>query len=88
MLDKAKVFLRSVVEDFRAHRRGEHRIAPRGTRGRVYAPKGAAAPLNTATSGNSFRIGKTPTAHLTMTITRADGTKEIVRAPAQVTSNG
>ena len=78
-----KEYVRSVVADFRAFRRNEKRVAPRGTRGRIYAPKEGAP-----TGGTAFRIGKTPTAHLTMTITRADGTKEIVRAPAQVTSNG
>ncbi len=35
--------LRVRWQDFRAWRRGEKRVAPRGTRGRVYAPKGEIA---------------------------------------------
>ncbi len=31
---------RSLIEDFRAWRRGETRVAPRKLTGRVYAPKG------------------------------------------------
>ncbi len=32
-------FFRSLVEDFKAWRRGERRVAPRQLVGRVYAPK-------------------------------------------------
>jgi hypothetical protein len=83
---KLRDFIRSLVEDFKAHRRGEKRIAPRGTRGRIYAPKvGSVAADN---EGMSFRVSKTPTAQLTMKITRANGDVETIVVPAQVTRNG
>jgi hypothetical protein len=80
---KLRVFIRSFVEDFKARRRGEKRIAPRGLRGRVYASN---APADAG--GTVVRIGKTPTAQLTMTIRRADGTVEKVTVPAKVTRSG
>ena len=39
---RLRVFIRSVVMDLRAWRRGERRIAPRGVRGRVYEKRNEA----------------------------------------------
>jgi len=81
-------FFRSLIQDIKARFRGEKRIAPRGTRGRVYqkpqdVPSGrGAAP---------FGVRPQPEATLTITVTRADGTVESQTVPAHVTevkSNG
>jgi hypothetical protein len=71
---------RDLYEDFKAWRRGEVRVAPRGTRGRVYARKDGEP-----SGGPTVNVASTATATLTMIITRADGTKEIVTRPATVT---
>lgn len=69
-------YLRTFVEDFKAHRRGEVRVAPRGHTGRVYAK--SSAPSSVA------RVSAQPVATLTMHITRANGTVETVTVPATV----
>ena len=75
----AKEYLKTYVEDFKAWRRGERRVAPRGARGRVYEKKNVEP-----TSGPSFLFKKEPVATLTMRVTRADGSVEQVTVPAQV----
>lgn len=77
-----KSYVKELVSDFRAWRRDEHRVAPRGTRGRVYV-KNDAPPADPV-----FRVKKEPTATLTMRITRVDGSKETITVPAQVIQNG
>jgi len=80
-------FWRTLVQDIKARFRGEERVAPRGTRGRVYQKK------QKADSGGGSAIGvrPQPEATLTITVTRADGTVESQTVPAHVTevkSNG
>lgn len=71
-------FLRSLVSDFRAWRRGERRVAPRSARGRVYARPDSEAL-------GPVRVRREPTARLLLTITRANGSIEHVEAPASIT---
>lgn len=62
-------YLRTFWEDVKARRRGETRVAPRGTRGRVYAkPEGGSPAGMVATSR--------PKAAMTARIIRKDGTIE------------
>ena len=76
---KVFAYLKTFWEDFKAHRRGEKRVAPRNVRGRVYAREGDEP------QGTSFVIKRKPTASLVMTVRRKDGTTEIIKVPAQVT---
>jgi len=78
-------YLKTFVEDFKASRRGERRIAPRNVRGRVYAKKDGDA-TTAAEGGMQIKVKKEPTATLTMRVTRADGTVETITVPAQVTN--
>jgi hypothetical protein len=80
---KVKEYVKTLVEDVKAWRRGERRVAPRGVRGRVYAPKEEAA-----SGGSVVRIRKEPIASLVMKVTRADGSTETIEVPAQVSYNG
>jgi hypothetical protein len=75
---------RRVLEDFKAWRRGEVRIAP-GQRGRVYARKSdlqaaatvattVAAPVDEAPATMTAR--REPTATMRLEVIRADGTRE------------
>lgn len=76
-------FFRSLVSDIKARFRGEKRIAPRGTRGRVYQK-----PQDVPASGrgsSALGVKPQPEATLTITVTRADGTVESQTVPAQVT---
>lgn len=73
--------LKELVSDFRAWRRGEKRVAPYGSRGRVYEKKSG-----NAGSGPSLNRTKAePKATLHMKIMRADGTIEHRSVPATVT---
>lgn len=79
-----KEYVKTFVDDFKAHRRGEKRVAPRHVRGRVYAKKSGEAD-----DGVVFKVKKEPVATLTMKVTRENGTVEVIKVPAQVTtSNG
>ena len=62
-----------VLEDFKAKRRGEIRIAPRGTRGRVYAH------VESPGSHNTSKVGL---AELEIKVTRANGAVETYNVPA------
>ena len=62
--------------DLKAWRRGEKRVAPYDTRGRIYQRKGESV------GGPSlYRSKATPDATLKLKITRADGTVEYREAP-------
>lgn len=78
-----RMFVKSLIEDFKAYRRGEKRVAPRGTRGRIYAPTEGKSEV-----GTTFRAKADPVATLIMKITRTDGTVERVTVPAKVKFNG
>jgi hypothetical protein len=75
---KIKNYLGDFVDDVKAARRGDKRVAPRGQglRGRVYERPGEDGPFNVV------RLKSSPTATLTMTITRADGSVETIKVPA------
>jgi hypothetical protein len=73
-------WLKELKEDFKASRRGEHRVAPRGQTGRVYARP---APESAASAGSHDADGRA-SATLHMKITRADGTVELRSAPATI----
>lgn len=77
MFAAIKAWFGHVIEDFKAWRRGETRVSPRGTFGRVYA--------RTAADPSAIAVKAEPTATLTMTIIRADGTTEVITVPATVT---
>lgn len=83
MLTQIRSYMRSFVDDFHAHRRGEVRVAPRGQTGRVYA-KVAPSPSSVA------QVTAQPVATLTMQITRANGQVETITVPAtlKVLPNG
>ena len=66
-------------QDFKAYRRGERRVAPYGTRGRVYAPK-----IAKSDPGSVKLVTKEPTASVNIKITRADGSVETMSVPAKV----
>ena len=75
-------YFKELVNDFKAWRRKEKRVAPRGTRGRVYAKDAPTDPV--------FRVKKQPSFRLVMRVHRVDGSVEeiIVPAQAQVIQNG
>jgi hypothetical protein len=79
-------YLKTYVEDVKAWRRGEKRVAPRGARGRVYALRNGETPA--VGSGTTFLFRKEPTANLVMRVIRADGSVETIKVPAQVNRNG
>lgn len=76
MLTAIRSYLRTFGEDYKAYRRGEVRVAPRGHTGRVYAK--SSAPSSVA------RVTAQPVATLTMQITRANGQVETITVPATV----
>lgn len=56
-------FIRSLIDDFKALRRGEVRIAPRGTRGHVYRkikPQGEQSPPNAIAARSKHTVTVTP----------------------------
>ena len=67
-------------EGFNAWRRGEKRVAPYGSRGRVWVKKDDLLPATSAAGEKKVKAG--PTAVLEMKVTRADGTVETIRVPA------
>lgn len=89
-------FFRSLVEDFKAYRRGEYRVAPRGSTGRVYARKNSVTNVSedptplaangerTTVSGEGTNMNGRAQATLVMNIKRANGSEEVVRTSAQV----
>ena len=80
MFTKLKHYFKDFISDVKATRRGEKRIAPRGQglRGRVYAREGRVD----EESFNRVLVRTSPTATLTMRVTRADGTIETIKVPA------
>jgi len=68
-----------IKESFGAWRRGEKRIAPHGSRGRVFVKKN---PEAESSAGSEKRISAGPKAVLEITVTRADGTVEKHAVPA------
>lgn len=70
-------------EDFKAWRRGEKRVAPRGTTGRVYAKKAEEVPPPSG-GGVNVNLPIKGSATLRMKITRADGSVEYREEPATV----
>lgn len=73
------------IEDFRAKRRGERRVAPAGATGRVYERRNKVEPAaRTAPAAPGPRVKTKATARLHMKIERADGTVEHRVVPASV----
>lgn len=79
--------IRRLIEWFKAWQRDEVRVAPHGSRGRVYARKADVDSLVLAESPTSpgLNVPVRAKASLEMKITRADGTTEIRRVPVTVT---
>ena len=69
-----KEAFRVAHEDFKAYRRGERRVAPRGHSGRIYQKKDGSID----NSGTNVEIGSSPKVDLVVTVIRKDGTTEIV----------
>lgn len=76
-------YIRSLWEDFKAFRRGEQRVTPRGVRGRIYSRV-----IGDSSSPGSVNVKAGPTASLTMTVRRADGRVETITVPAKVSKHG
>lgn len=68
--------IRSVIEDLKAWRRGEVRVAPRGTSGRIYAKKGGEEP-----SAGTHKVKAEPIVTLEMKVMRANGDVEVIKVP-------
>lgn len=75
---------RRLIEGFKAWRRGEVRVAPQGSRGRVYARKADQLVLQENRAGG-LNVPVRAKASLEMKITRADGSTEIRHVPVTVT---
>lgn len=75
---------RRLIEGFKAWRRGEVRVAPHGSRGRVYARKADQLVLQENRPGG-LNVPVRAKASLEMKITRADGSTEIRHVPVTVT---
>jgi len=69
-----------MIEAFKGWRRGEVRVAPYGTRGRVWAKKEDT--LVEPSAPGDINVTAGPTAVLDMKVTRADGSVEHIRVPA------
>lgn len=70
-----------IKEDFKAARRGERRVAPYGTRGRVYEAK----PGSKKQPFDKIKAKARPTATISARVIRADGTIEelgVIAGPA------
>lgn len=68
-----------MIEGYKAWRRGDKRVAPYGTRGRVFERKNGEP-----SGGSSVNIGVKPKANLEIKVTRADGRVEVHNIPASV----
>jgi hypothetical protein len=63
---------KQTIEDFKAWRRGEIRVQPRGVTGRIYALKETGQPEG----GAAVNVKTEPIASLHVKVIRADGTVE------------
>lgn len=70
-------YFKTMWEDFKAYRRDEVRVAPKGVRGRVYAEKDAPT-----SPGHS--VASKGKAELEMIVTRVNGDVERIVVPATV----
>ena len=70
-------------QDFKAWRRGEQRVAPKGVRGRIYSKKEGAP-----SSPNNIRTSARSKVTLRMQVIRANGQVEEVVVPAEVRQGG
>lgn len=78
---KLKDILFWIGADYRAWKAGDRRIAPWGSRGRIYAPDPEAGKYlfwrrKLRDRDRVHRVVKTPSATLKIKVTRADGTVE------------
>ncbi len=64
---------RELWDHFKAKRRGEKKVAPYGTRGRVYQPAEGEPDMN---AGNVMTVKKEPKVTIRAKVTRTDGTVE------------
>lgn len=74
MFDKAKLWVSETIEDLKAWKRGEKRIAPHGVRGRVFAKR---KPVG-------YGAVARPKVNVEMLITRADGSVERRKAQGKL----
>ncbi len=66
--------LRELLDHFQAKRRGEVKVAPYGSRGRVYAPpKGERDHDRDMNAGNVIAVKAKPRARISARVIRADG---------------
>lgn len=76
-------FLSDLWQDIQAARRGERRVQPRGTRGRVYARKDGKDK-----SAGSHGVRNEPTVDVGIKVYRADGSVEVVGSvPGHISEN-
>ncbi len=69
--------LRELLDHFKATRRGEVKVAPYGSRGRVYAPPEGERDLKRdMNAGNIIAVKGKPRARLSVRVFRKDGTIE------------
>ena len=74
-----------LIQDYKAWRRGEKRVAPKGSTGRIYEKKNASTQQVDVSAGVAIPVSGNVTATLEMEVKRADGTVEHLSAPATVT---
>jgi hypothetical protein len=78
LLLQIRLFIKEFVPDHRARMRKEVRVAPRGSRGRIYAKRDTAPSVSVPTDLNS---DAEPIVHCAIKIIRADGSVEEIVAP-------
>lgn len=78
------LFLDKLQDRYAAWRRQDVRIAPFGTRGRVFEKSAAYAAANKVSDGMNVEIDSKPVVTCEIKIIRADGTVEVRTVPAEL----
>lgn len=78
------LFLDKLIDRFAAWQRQDVRIAPYGTRGRVFEKSAAYAAVNQVSDGMNVDVKSKPVVTCEIKIIRADGTVETQTVPAEL----
>lgn len=81
------LFLDKLQDRYAAWRRQDVRIAPFGTRGRVFEKSAAYAAANKVSDGMNVEIDSKPVVTCHIKVTRADGTVEEQTVPAELVTD-
>jgi len=77
-----RAFLYSLLEDLRAWRRGEKRVAPRGVRGRVYSKRSVLKEQATTKAAADAALALSrAVGTVELRVVRKDGTEEFYEYP-------